>query len=63
NFAKNNVPVIFYFNGVHDDYHQPTDDIEKIDFTKMEKISKLVFFTAWQLANQTERIKVDASKK
>lgn len=63
NFAKNNVPVIFYFNGVHDDYHQPTDDIEKIDFTKMEKISKLVFFTAWQLANQTERIKVDSSKK
>jgi len=57
------VPVIFYFNGVHDDYHQPTDDVEKIDFTKMEKISKLVFFTAWKLANQTERIKVDSSKK
>jgi hypothetical protein len=63
NFAKNNVPVIFYFNGVHDDYHQPTDDVEKIDFAKMEKISKLVFFTAWKLANQTERIKVDSSKK
>lgn len=63
NFAKNNVPVIFYFNGVHDDYHQPTDDVEKIDFTKMEKISKLVFFTAWQIANQTNRIKIDSSKK
>lgn len=63
NFAKNQVPVIFYFNGVHEDYHEPTDDVEKIDFLKMEKISKLVFFTAWKLANQTERIKVDSSKK
>jgi hypothetical protein len=63
NFAKNNVPVIFYFNGVHADYHEPTDDVEKIDFNKMEKISRLVFFTAWKLVNQTERIKVDSSKK
>ena len=63
NFAKNNVPVIFYFNGVHADYHQETDEIQKIDFNKMEKISRLVFFTAWQLANQTERIKIDSSKK
>ncbi len=63
NFAKNNVPVIFYFNGVHADYHQETDEVQKIDFNKMEKISRLVFFTAWQLANQTERIKIDSSKK
>ena len=63
NFAKNNVPVIFYFNGVHEDYHQETDEVQKIDFTKMEKISKLVFFTAWQIANQTSRIKIDSSKK
>ena len=32
NFAKNNVPVIFYFNGTHDDYHEPSDTVEKIDF-------------------------------
>ena len=63
NFAKNNIPVIFYFNGVHADYHEPTDDVEKINFAKMEKISRLIFFTAWKLANQTERIKVDSSKK
>jgi Zn-dependent M28 family amino/carboxypeptidase len=63
NFAKNNVPVIFYFNGVHADYHQETDEVGKIDFNKMEKISRLVFFTAWQLANQTDRIKIDSSKK
>jgi hypothetical protein len=59
NFAKNNIPVIFYFNGVHADYHKETDEVQKIDFNKMEKISRLVFFTAWELANRNERITVD----
>jgi Zn-dependent M28 family amino/carboxypeptidase len=59
NFAKNNIPVIFYFNGVHEDYHKPTDTIEKIDFKKIEKITKLIFLTAWELANQQQRIKLN----
>ncbi len=59
NFAKNNIPVIFYFNGVHEDYHQETDELSKIDFKKMEKISRLVFYTAWEIANRTERIKLN----
>jgi hypothetical protein len=59
NFAKNNIPVIFYFNGVHADYHKSTDTIEKIDFEKMQKISRLIFHTAWKIANTTERPKVD----
>ena len=59
NFAKNNIPVIFYFTGVHEDYHQPGDDVEKIRYTKMSKIGKLVFHTAWALANQSKRIEVD----
>lgn len=59
NFAKNKIPVIFYFTGIHDDYHKPTDTIDKIDFDKTSKIAKLVFNTAWQLANQSERIVVD----
>jgi hypothetical protein len=63
NFAKNKVPVIFYFNGVHEDYHEETDEVQKIDFNKMEKISRLVFYTAWQIANQTARIKTDSAKK
>lgn len=63
NFAKNDVPVIFYFNGTHDDYHQPTDTVDKIDFETMQKRTQLVFYTAWQLANQTQRIKVDVHKK
>jgi hypothetical protein len=62
NFAKNNIPVIFYFNGVHEDYHKPTDTVDKINFDKVEKISRLVFYTAWELANRNERIKVDVNK-
>ncbi len=50
NFAKNNIPVIFYFGGLHADYHQPTDDFEKIDFLKLERVSRFVFLTAWELA-------------
>jgi hypothetical protein len=59
NFAKNNIPVIFYFSGVHEDYHQPGDDAEKILFDKMTTIARLVFFTAWEVANRDERPKVD----
>ena len=59
NFAKHGVPVIFYFNGTHADYHKHTDTVEKIDFDKMEKITRLVFHTAWELANREEKIKLD----
>ncbi len=62
NFAKNKVPVIFYFTGVHEDYHKPTDDIEKIMFDKQSKIVQLVFYTAWELANRNDRIKIDSNK-
>ena len=57
NFAKNGIPVIFYFSGVHEDYHRPGDDVEKIRFGKMETIGRLVFHTAWQLVFQDERIR------
>lgn len=59
NFAKNNIPVIFYFNGVHADYHKSTDTVDKIDFNKMEKITRLVFHTVWEVANKKERLKID----
>lgn len=59
NFAKNNIPVIFYFSGVHEDYHKPGDDPEKIMYEKTSEIGRLVFHTAWQLANQDKRIEVD----
>jgi Zn-dependent M28 family amino/carboxypeptidase len=59
NFAKHGIPVIFYFNGEHNDYHQVTDTPEKIDYKLLEKRTKLIFATAWQIANQKNRIKVD----
>jgi len=59
NFAKNNVPIIFYFNGTHEDYHRPTDTIDKINFDIMIKRAQLVFHTAWVLANREDRIVVD----
>ena len=62
NFAKNNIPVIFYFNGLHDDYHKTTDTIEKINFKKIENITRLVFLTAWELANRENRIILDKTK-
>ena len=58
NFAKNNIPVIFYFNGVHEDYHKPSDTIEKLDFDKINTITKLIFLTAWEIANREDRIKL-----
>ncbi|MBJ2175305.1 M28 family peptidase [Aureibaculum sp. A20] len=59
NFAKNNIPVIFYFNGTHDDYHQHTDTPDKIEYDLLENRSRLVFHTAWELANRDQRIVVD----
>ncbi len=59
NFAKNNIPVIFYFSGIHEDYHKPTDTVDKIRFEKMTKITQLVFTTAWDIANMDHRLVVD----
>lgn len=59
NFAKHGIPIIFYFNGVHPDYHKHTDDIEKIDFDALTARARLVFHTAWELANREERPEVD----
>ena len=61
NFAKNGIPAIFYFNGVHKDYHRLTDSVEKIDFNLMQDRGRLIFHTVWQLANQDKRIEVDKS--
>jgi hypothetical protein len=62
NFAKNKIPVIFYFTGVHEDYHKPGDDVEKILFEKYSSIVKLVFNTSWELANRDNKIVVDSNK-
>jgi len=59
NFAKNNIPVIFYFNGVHADYHKMTDTPDKIEYDLMAKRTQLIFQTAWELANRENRIVID----
>lgn len=63
NFAKNGIPVIFYFNGVHADYHKVTDTVDKINFGLLVKRAKLVFHTAWKVANRDQRPVVDSNKK
>ena len=51
--------MIFYFNGTHADYHRPSDTPDKINYDFLETRSKLIFYTAWELANREERIKLD----
>jgi len=63
NFAKNGIPSVFLFSGVHEDYHKPTDDVEKIEFDLVEKRTKLAFSIVWELANRKDRIVVDKSGK
>jgi len=63
NFAEKGIPAIFYFNGTHADYHRSTDTVEKINFEKMETIGRLVFHTAWEIANRDKRIVVDVKQK
>ena len=58
-FAKNNIPVIFYFSGTHEDYHQPSDTAEKIRYDLLTKRTRLIFHTAWEIANMDEKIEVD----
>ena len=63
NFAKNGIPVVFLFNGVHADYHQKTDEVDKIEFDALTKRTKLGFVIAWELANRPDKIKVDKDGK
>jgi len=63
NFAKHGIPVIFYFNGVHADYHKASDTVDKIEFDLLVKRTKLVFHTAWDVAKRDKRPVVDSNKK
>jgi hypothetical protein len=59
NYARKGIPIIFFMDGSHADYHQPSDSIEKINFEQMEKVTKTIFATGWELANRPTRPKVD----
>ena len=59
NFAKNNIPVIFYFNGTHEDYHMPSDTPDRINYDILTKRSQLIFYTAWELSNRPTKLKLN----
>jgi Zn-dependent M28 family amino/carboxypeptidase len=60
NFARKGVPVLFFYDGMLEgDYHQPTDDIEKINWPLYEKRTRLIFHTAWEIANRENLLKRD----
>ena len=55
NFGKHGIPFIFYFTGIHDDYHGPDDEPDRVDYDRVARIARLIFATAWQVATQDER--------
>ena len=59
NYAINGIPVVLWFTGLHADYHGPGDEVEKIDFQKLESISRTIFLTLWKLAELQKRPAVD----
>lgn len=63
NFAKKGIPAIFFFSGVHEDYHMISDTADKIMFDKVQKVGRHIFQTTWELANRDKRIIVDGEVK
>jgi hypothetical protein len=59
NYARKGIPIIFFFDGVHEDYHRPTDSPDKIDYQKMQTVARTVFILASELANARTRPNVD----
>ena len=58
-YAEKGVPIVFWFDGVHEDYHQPGDSPDKIDYQKMEKVTRTIFLTMWELADAKTRPAID----
>lgn len=58
-YAQNGIPIVFWFDGVHEDYHQPGDSPDKIDYQKMEKVTRTIFLTLLELTDIKERPAVD----
>ncbi|HEY2846281.1 MAG TPA: M28 family peptidase [Pyrinomonadaceae bacterium] len=59
NYAKNGIPITFWFDGEHEDYHQPGDEPQKIDYNKMQNVARTIMITLWELTDLKERPKVD----
>jgi len=54
-YARNGIPIAFFFTGTHEDYHRPSDEVDKIDFVKMQRIAQTIYASAWELANREGR--------
>jgi Zn-dependent M28 family amino/carboxypeptidase len=59
NYARKGIPIVFFFDGEHEDYHRPSDSVDKIDFQKIERVVRTVAMTLWELANRPSRPMVD----
>ena len=55
NFARKEIPAIFFFSGVHEDYHRPSDEVDKLNVDKAARIARIIFYTAEAVANETAR--------
>ena len=56
NFARKGVPILFFFDGIHEDYHKTTDTVDKINFDLYTKRVQMIFYTAWVIANKNEML-------
>ena len=54
-FARRGIPILFFFNGTHPDYHEPSDEVDKIDADKTARVGRLVFYVGLEVANRTAR--------
>jgi hypothetical protein len=59
NYALNGIPIAFWFDGVHEDYHGAGDSPDKIDYAKMEKVARTIFLTMWEVSDLPSRPKID----
>jgi Zn-dependent M28 family amino/carboxypeptidase len=59
NYAVNGIPVVFWFDGVHEDYHQASDHPDKIDYAKMEKVTRTILLTLWEVSDLKTRPAID----
>src|SRR5690625_78130 len=59
NFGRLSVPFVFFFTGVHADYHRPSDTVDKIDFEKYTRIVRLIYTSSIEVLNYDGRPQVD----
>lgn len=60
NYAVKGIPIVFFFNGTHEDYHQVSDEVDKIDFPQFEAVARTILVTLYQIADKSTRPKMNA---